>query len=93
MSGIIVNKSLQEIVLSRNSLTDKARTVMGEVLSGNEWLQMLDLSRNKIKSSGGIKLFQALRNNKSLKYLDVSYNNLGFPRKTKQRAIQTSLLK
>lgn len=71
-----VNKSLTELVLSRNNIGDKGAKAIGEALKVNPSLTRIDLSHNEIGDDGGTAIVEALKINTSLSEINLSWNNI-----------------
>lgn len=65
-------KSLKQLILADNWLTDLTAIVIAHFLKSNTTLEALVLSGNKISDAGIIGLFETLSVNKTLKHLDIS---------------------
>ncbi|KAL4456118.1 hypothetical protein ABPG74_014079 [Tetrahymena malaccensis] len=76
LKGIMQNKSLKILNLSKNYITDKVCTDLKNILEQNE-LYELYLHWNLIKAQGGQMIFEGMKSNEYLKVFDISYNTLG----------------
>eukprot|EP00040_Diaphanoeca_grandis_P007834 m.42518 g.42518 ORF g.42518 m.42518 type:complete len:216 (+) comp19138_c0_seq2:239-886(+) len=69
-------KSLENLILANNELTDEFGVRFGEMLATNSTLIDLDLQTNKFTEATGLGLELALNNNRTLLELNVSGNLL-----------------
>ena len=68
------DRTLQELDLHNNQISDKGATALAQALEGNTTLQILYLGDNKISDKGATALAQALEGNTTLQKLYL-YNN------------------
>jgi len=68
------NKTLKELILSENSLTDSGIDGLAAVLDTNMTLTSLDLSSNSVTSTGASLLADGLKRNRKLRELNLSFN-------------------
>ena len=75
--GLIANKTITMLNLSRNYLTNLCTEKLGVFLEQNSPLKELYLYWNRIQGKGGCNLIKGLMSNNTLKILDLAWNSLG----------------
>ncbi len=75
-AGALCSMGIQEISLARNTLTDAAGPILGNLLRMDPGLLVLDLSHNAIGPAGA-EIVAALADNMTLTKLDLTGNPIG----------------
>ncbi len=73
---LCVNSSLQELVLSINSMGADGAASVSQALRTNATLRALNLSGNAITAAGAVSVMEALVVNSSLQELQVYHNGI-----------------
>ena len=63
------DRTLQELNLNFDKISDKGATALAQALKRNTTLQLLNLSFNKISDKGATALAQAMKGNTTLQIL------------------------
>ena len=71
-----VNKTLQELDIFYNNISDDGAAAISDALKSNNSLQMLDMSNNNITSEGAKLIAEAIAVNKTLQKLEIIKNNI-----------------
>ena len=74
--AIKVNKTLQKLDISYNSISDDGAAGISDGLKCNISLQELNMSYNKITNKGAKMIGEAIKVNKTLQKLDISHNSI-----------------
>ena len=75
--GLMINRTIRILNLSRNCLTNISTLKLGLFLERNPPLKELYLYWNRIQGKGGCNLIQGLMKNNTLRILDLAWNALG----------------
>ena len=73
---IQINKTLQELNISKNNITDEGAQRLAEAIQINKTLQELNISKNWISKEGVMKIVEACTKNRTLHKLVCTHNNL-----------------
>jgi Ran GTPase-activating protein (RanGAP) involved in mRNA processing and transport len=76
IKGLILNKTITQLDLSHNKITNSGARKIAKYLLSNEVLTHLNLADNMIPYEGSRFLAQALKVNKVLKHLSLKLNRL-----------------
>lgn len=74
-----VNKTLTNLDLSDNQISDTGTTFIAEAIKGNTSLTNLSVPNNYIRDAGATSITEAIKVNKILTNLNLSYNCMTEP--------------
>lgn len=75
--GMVSNRTLKKLNLSRNYLTNMCTEKLAMLLEYNTSIKELFLYWNQIQGPGGNNILKGLASNTTLKVLDLAWNSLG----------------
>ena len=77
VDGAAAGAPLQRLVLSHNSLTERAGTALAALVSGARCLQHLELKSNQLGNVAAAAIAKALAQNRALISLSLAHNSIG----------------
>ena len=74
---LAVDSSIKYLNLSRNNITDRGGTSLGELIYTNSSITALFIGWNEIKGEGSQHIAKGLMENSHIKVFDMSFNPVG----------------